>query len=213
MKGKEPDRHEARRSTIVAAARKAFLRDGYGQTSMSSIAADVGGSKTTLWNYFPSKEDLFAAVVDDQVERYGEALRLELPEDADLPETLTALGISILTTILRPQIVALHRVVVGEAGRFPELGRMLWDRGAQRGQKRTEVWLRLQMDKGRLRVADPQSAASHFFGLCQSGSFYRHLLGASARPKRETIEAEIRLAVRIFLSAYRPDHAQSLAAS
>jgi AcrR family transcriptional regulator len=102
VKGKEPDRHEARRSAIVAAARKAFLRDGYGQTSMSSIAADVGGSKTTLWNYFPSKEDLFAAVVDDQVERYGEALRLELPEDADLPETLTALGVSILTTILRP---------------------------------------------------------------------------------------------------------------
>ncbi|MBK8273938.1 MAG: TetR/AcrR family transcriptional regulator [Sphingomonadales bacterium] len=213
VKGKEPDRHEARRSAIVAAARKAFLRDGYGQTSMSSIAADVGGSKTTLWNYFPSKEDLFAAVVDDQVERYGEALRLELPEDADLPETLTALGVSILTTILRPQIVALHRVVVGEAGRFPELGRMLWDRGAQRGQKRTEAWLRLQMDKGRLRAADPQSAASHFLGLCQSGSFYRHLLGASARPKRETIEAEIRLAVRIFLSAYRPDHAQSLAGS
>ena len=59
----------------MAAARKAFLRDGYGQTSMSSIAADVGGSKTTLWNYFPSKEDLFAAVVDDQVERDLATLR------------------------------------------------------------------------------------------------------------------------------------------
>ncbi len=211
VRGKEPDRHEARRRAIVAAARKAFLRHGYGQTSMSGIAADVGGSKTTLWSYFRSKEDLFAAVVDDQVERYGEALRLELPEDADLTETLTALGVSILTTILRPQIVALHRVVVGEAGRFPELGRMLWDRGAQRGQLRTEAWLRLQMDKGRLSMADPLVAASHFLGLCQSGSFYRHLLGASPRPEKEAIEAEIRLAVSIFLSAYRPGPAQGSA--
>lgn len=38
---------------------------------MSSIAGQVGGSKTTLWAYFPSKEDLFAAVVDDVVEQYG----------------------------------------------------------------------------------------------------------------------------------------------
>ena len=205
--GKEPDRQEVRRRAIVAAARKAFLRNGYGQTSMSAIAADLGGSKTTLWSYFRNKQDLFAAVVDDQVERYGEALRLELPEDADLAETLTALGISVLTTILRPQIIALHRVVVGEAGRFPELGRMLWDRGAERGQQRTEAWLRLQMNKGRLRAADARVAAAHFLGLCQSGGFYRHLLGAAPRPDQAGIEAEVQLAVQTFLTVYRPDPA------
>lgn len=201
--GKDPDRQEIRRRAIVAAARKAFLRQGYGQTSMSSIAADLGGSKTTLWSYFRNKQDLFAAVVDDQVERYGEALRLELPEDGDLAETLTALGVSILTTIQRPQVIALHRVVVGEAGRFPELGRMLWQRGAERGQQRTEAWLRSQIDKGRLREVDPGIAASHFIGLCQSGSFYRHLVGADPRPERAAVETEVRLAVEAFLAAYR----------
>lgn len=205
--GKEPDRQEIRRRAIVAAARKAFLRQGYGQTSMSAIAADLGGSKTTLWTYFRSKQDLFAAVVDYQVERYGEALRLELPEDGDPAETLYALGLSVLTTILRPQIIALHRVVVGEAGRFPELGRMLWDRGAERGQQRTQAWLQLQMDKGRLRAADARLAAAHFLGLCQSGAFYRHLLGAAPRPDAAGIEAEVRDAVRVFMAAYRPDPA------
>ena len=205
VRGKDPDRHETRVRAIVATARKAFLRHGYGQTSMSSIAAELGGSKTTLWSYFRNKQDLFAAVVDDQVERYGEALRLELAEDGDLSETLTALGQSILATILRPQIVALHRVVVGEAGRFPELGRTLWERGAQRGQQRTAAWLAMQMEKGRLRSADPVSAASHFLGLCQSGSFYRHLLGAAPRPDRTVIDGEVSSAVRTFLAAYQPE--------
>lgn len=207
VRGKDAEKQEARLRVIVTAARRAFLRHGYGQTSMSSIAAEVGGSKTTLWRCFRSKQDLFAAVVDDQVERYGEALRLELPEDGDLSETLNALGISILTTILRPQIVNLYRVVVGEAGRFPALGRMLWERGAQRGQLRTAAWMRLQMEKGRLLPADPASAASHFMSLCQAESFYRHLLGAAPRPDKAQIEAEIRLAVRTFLTAYRPDPA------
>jgi AcrR family transcriptional regulator len=201
------DRQELRRRAIVAAARTAFLRHGYGQTSMSAIAAALGGSKTTLWSYFRNKQELFAAVVDAQVEQYGEALRLELPEDADLSATLNRLGISILTTIVRPQIIALHRVVVGEARRFPKLGQMLWDRGGARGQRKTAEWLHLQMTKGRLRMADPDVAAAHFLGLCQSGGFYRHLLGAAPRPDQPAIAAEVQLAVQAFLAAYSPDSA------
>ena len=201
---KVPNPQKIRRRSIVAAARKAFLRHGYGQTSMSGIAAALGGSKTTLWSYFRNKQDLFAAVVDDQIERYGEALRMDLPEDADLAETLIALGVSTLESILRPEVIALHRVVVGEAGHFPQLGQMLWQRGAERGQQRAEEWLGLQMAKGRLRAADPRAAASHFLGLCQSGGFYRHLLGAAPRLKREEIEKEIQLAVEAFLAAYSP---------
>lgn len=181
------------------------MRDGYGHTTMSGIAADLGGSKTTLWTYFRSKQELFAAVVDEQVERYGEALRLELPDDGDPAETLQALGMSILTTILRPQIIALHRIVVGETGRFPELGQMLWDRGAERGHRRTEAWLLRQMEQGRLRTADAGIAAYHFIGLCQSGSFYRHLLGGGPRADQSVIAGEVRLAVQAFLRAYRAD--------
>lgn len=205
--GKEPDRQEIRRRAIVAAGRKAFMRQGYGQTTMSAIAADLGGSKTTLWSYFRNKQELFAAVVDEQVERYGAALRLELPDDGDPAETLQLLGVSILTTILRPQIIALHRIVVGETGRFPELGQMLWERGAERGHRRAEDWLLGQMARGRLRTADARVAAYQFIGLCQSGSFYRHLLGGGERPDQAGIEAEVRLAVQAFLAAYRPDPA------
>jgi AcrR family transcriptional regulator len=171
---------------------------------MSAIAADLGGSKTTLWSYFPNKQDLFAAVIDDMVDRYGEALRLELPVDADVAEVLSTMGISILHTITKPQIISLHRLVVGEAGRSSALGRMLWERGAGPGHERTANWLALQMERGTLGKADPAAAASHFVGLCQAGSFQRYLLGAIARPSPECLAADVALAVKAFMRAYAP---------
>src|SRR3546814_15841215 len=57
------DKRGERRSAIVAIAQQAFSEQGFGGTSMSAIAARMGGSKATLWAYFPSKKDLFAAAL------------------------------------------------------------------------------------------------------------------------------------------------------
>lgn len=202
MAGKVQTSSEARRRAIVSAARAAFLRHGYGNTSMSAIAAKLGGSKTTLWSYFRNKRELFDAVVDDLVERYGDALRLPLRAEADPRETLHAFAVSIITTVTRPQIVALHRMVTGEAGRFPELGRALVERGMRRGQARLAEWIAQQMDRGTLRRADPLLAATHFGGLCQSGAFQHYLLGASERPTPAEIAVEAEAATDVFLRAY-----------
>src|SRR3546814_7802383 len=86
------DAAAARRKAFVDAARELFFANGYAGTTMSSIASKVGGSKTTLWTYFPSKEDLFAAVVDDIVAQYGDALAIDLPLDEPVPDVLRAFG-------------------------------------------------------------------------------------------------------------------------
>lgn len=202
MAGKVQTSSEARRRSIVSAARAAFLRHGYGNTSMSAIAAKLGGSKTTLWSYFRNKRELFDAVVDDLVERYGDALRLPLRIEADPRETLNAFAVSIITTVTRPQIVAMHRMVTGEAGRFPELGRALVERGMRRGQARLAEWIAQQMERGTLRRADPLVAAIHFGGLCQCGAFQQYLLGASDRPTPAEIAAEAEAATDVFLRGY-----------
>ena len=96
------DRKDQRRRLIVETARAAFFRNGYGGTTMSSIAADLGGSKATLWSYFRNKQDLFTAVIDDMVERYGEALRMPLPAEGDPVETLRRFASSLMKTIITP---------------------------------------------------------------------------------------------------------------
>ncbi|MDF8331938.1 TetR/AcrR family transcriptional regulator [Novosphingobium cyanobacteriorum] len=196
------DRQDRRRRAIVETARKAFMRHGYGATTMSAIAAELGGSKTTLWSYFRNKQDLFVAVLDAMVTRYGEALRMEPPVDGDPPEVLTMIGNSIMRTVTSPQIVALHRMVMAEAGRSQQIGRLLWERGPMRGQAMLGGWLQAQMERGTVRVADPLEAARHFIALCQAGSFHRHLMGAMPKPTIEALEAEVAVAVQTFLRAY-----------
>src|SRR3546814_13234352 len=76
---------------------------------MSSIASKVGGSKTTLWTYFPSKEELFAAVVDDIVAQYGDALAIDLPLDEPVPDVLRIFGNLLLTKLTATPILSLFR--------------------------------------------------------------------------------------------------------
>lgn len=171
---------------------------------MSAIAAALGGSKTTLWSYFPSKQDLFAAVLDDMVERYGEALRIPLPPDGDPADTLRTLAASMMKTLMRPQIIAFHRIITGEAGRFPEIGTLLFERGPAKGHARVSAWLSGQMDKGILRKADPLVAAKQFLALCQAGQFQMKLIGAIDKVDQAEVVTEIDQAVDTFLRAYAP---------
>ena len=71
MAEKEHGAGGARRKAILATAREMFLDQGYKPVSMSAIAARLGGSKTTLWSYFPSKPVLFMAVAEDLVDAYA----------------------------------------------------------------------------------------------------------------------------------------------
>src|SRR3546814_13836486 len=103
---------------------------------MSSIASTVGGSKTTLWSYFPSKEALFEAVVDDIVDYYGAALQVELPVDEDVLPVLRRFVQVLMTTLTSAPLPAPYTLVLGEARRFPhQIGRASWrERGGQDGK-------------------------------------------------------------------------------
>lgn len=183
-------------------AREAFCRDGYGGTSMSQIAASVGGSKTTLWTYFTSKEELFAAVCDDLVERYGCAIGVEMDETAPIATQLRCFGHAVLDTILSPPIVALHRMVIGEAGRFPELARMFYARGPARGKARLALLVQQAMDNGSLKSGDPQLASKQFVALLQAQCWQPLLLGLQAAPSASKRAEEVETAVETFLCCW-----------
>ncbi|KQS02417.1 TetR family transcriptional regulator [Sphingomonas sp. Leaf357] len=198
----EPDGRALRRQAFVDAARDAFFARGYGETTMSSIAAAVGGSKTTLWSYFPSKEELFAAVVDDIGKHFSPALTVELPLGAPVRATLQNFATAMLRTILSPPIIALHRVVTGEAQRFPELGALFYERGPRRGKERLAAFIADAMAEGRLRQGDPMVAAWQFSALCQSGCFQEILLAIQNVASEERIAKDIDAAIDTFMRAW-----------
>ncbi len=193
------EQREAKRACIVAIARTAFFTHGYGATSMSSIAAGVGGSKTTLWSHFRSKEELFAAVVDDIVERYGAALSIDLPDDAPVAATLERFAAALMATILSAPIIDLHRLVTGEAGRFPQLALLFWERGPRIGKAQLAAYLESAMADGRLRQGDPMRAAVQFVALCQAEKFQPVILGMSEVPDATTLGRDVTVAVDAFM--------------
>lgn len=195
----------ARRKAFVDAAREGFFTNGYAGTTMSSIASKVGGSKTTLWSYFPSKEDLFEAVVDDIVEQYGDALAVDLPLDEPVPEVLRRFGNLLMTKLTATPILSLFRLVVGEAERFPHLAKTFYDRGPRRGKARAAEWAAEKMARGELRMGNPLRAVQHFTGLCQSGLYQFAVLGLSEGRDLSRLAAEIDDAVDIFYRAWKPD--------
>ena len=199
-----PRKRDLRHAAIIETARQAFFRFGFAGTTMSWIAAHAGGSKSTLWAHFTSKQALFTAVLDDLIERYAAAVMVDLPFNGEVVPTLHRVATSIVQTTLQPDIIALYRLVVGEADRFPELGQLFHERGPGRGQARLAAWLEDAMRAGHLRVSDPLIAAQQFGALCQSVYFERLLYGVAPPLTTREIDNAIDNAVDNFLRAYAP---------
>ena len=201
-------RHDARarkRENIVAAAREAFLLHGYVGTAMSDIASRTGGSKTTLWNYFPSKQHLFAAVVDDIVKHYAIAHTIEMDSGEPVDVAMRRFAMVMMTTILSEPILSLRRLVTAEARRFPELGGLFYERGPKPGEAHLAAFIAAAMADGRLRNGDPLIAAQQFGAMCQSGCFQKALLGIDAEVDVRAIERDVDAALDTFLRAWKID--------
>ena len=198
------DGRQTRRAAMIDVAREFFFEHGYGSTTMSAIAAKIGGSKTTLWTYFPSKQVLFEAVVDDLSRQYGSLIDdVRLPS-GDLERTLTRFGQAVVETMLSPPVLQIFRMIVGEAGRFPELGRVFHDKGSGISEGRLTEFLRVEMAEGRLRPAEPEIAARNFLQLCQSNHFQKALLCLSPQVSKTQIRQDVESAVGAFLQIYAP---------
>lgn len=192
-----------RRDAILEVAGAYFLQHGYAATTMSGIAATIGGSKATLWSYFPSKEDLFEAVLDRATTRFRQRMIPLLDPGSDLEATLRSFCRRFIEKVVSPEALALHRLIHAEAGRFPEIGAIFYQRGPETTQRLLGEFIGLGMARGALRQDDPRRAAKLLTTLCLSGCHQQLLLGQIDRAEPEQIAADADYAVDMMLRAYR----------
>ncbi|MCB2075289.1 MAG: TetR/AcrR family transcriptional regulator [Novosphingobium sp.] len=203
-KSRREARRESRRDAILQVASDSFLKCGYADTTMSEIAATLGGSKGTLWNYFPSKELLFNAVLDRLTRDFRAQLTVILNTRGDVETTLRRFCEEFLRKVTAPESIALYRLVISEANRFPEVGRVFYDRGPQATRQQLADYLSVAMEGGMLRKADCLRAAGQLIGLCLGGSHQRLLVGAIDRVERGQLDEDIDRAMEIFMRGYAP---------
>jgi len=196
---------DERRTAILDIAREAFLQDGYSGTSMSRIAVLVGGSKATLYSYFPSKKDLFVAVVDRETTRlYDEIFHIE-PVRGEAEAVIAGVVKRCLEGLLSDTIVAGYRLIIAEAGRFPEIGKTAYELAVRRGLERIAQYFQKAREAGVLRDCDPRAAADSFLDLAAGNLHTQRLWNAVEKLDAAALEAEARRITAVFLAAYGND--------
>lgn len=203
----EGDGRSARkRRAILDAATEVFLRSGYLGTNMDEIAALSAVSKQTVYKHFSSKEALFVEIVSSMTTGAGDVVHndvAQLGQDEDLAGYLVEYALRQLTVVLTPRIMQLRRLVIGEVTRFPELARVLYERGPARAMTMLATVFQSLAQRGLLQVGDPRVAAEHFNWLIMSAPLNRAmLLGDEAIPSKAELRRNAEAGVRVFLAAY-----------
>jgi AcrR family transcriptional regulator len=193
---------DARREAILDVAERVFLEDGYAAASMSTIAARLGGSKGTLYNYFKSKDELFEAYVQRRCAFNQEEIHAGPVVEGTVEEGLKRLSASYIRHVLSDESLRHFRVITAESERNPEIGRAFYEAGPKRGAERLAMQLQHWRDAGKLNIKDTLTAAHHFLGLCQNRYFKARLCNAMPELTPDQIEAEIAAAVETFLLAF-----------
>ena len=202
----EEPRSVRKRRAILEAATALFLRNSYLGTSMDEIAALARVSKQTVYKHFADKESLFSAIVTAAVDAAGDPVLEDtttLAESDDLAADLRALARRQLGSVLQPQLMQLRRLVIGEANRFPELGRAFYERGAGRSTAALADAFERLTARELLHAHDPELAAAHFNWLVMAAPVNRAmLLGDDAIPAAAELDRYAEAGVRAFLAAY-----------
>ena len=193
-----------RRDAIIAIAQASFVAHGYAGTSMSAIAAGLGGSKGTLYNYFKSKEELFVAVVERKCAQIlGMMNEAEIKSGGDLRATLSDFGEHLSELVLNDENIAMFRLVVSESDRFPEIGAAIYNSGISQNLRHVTAFLEHAKESGQLRNdVDARVAAEQFLELCLTMIWRKRLLNVIPMPGKAEIRANVEHAVSTFMRAF-----------
>ena len=195
------------RAAVVDAARTLFLRKGYAGTTMEEIAALAGLTKRTVYNNYGDKDALFRQIVAD-VLAYAEAFARGLHEEftvgvtaANLRATLDDLARRLALGIVRPEVIALRRLLIGEARAFPGLGAEYFDRAPGQVLDALASGFAQLRRRGLLRVRDARRAAAQFAYLVAGEPLDRAMLVGTI-PTKAAVIAAARDGVETFVARY-----------
>lgn len=198
---KSVQKAEVQRERLLDAAADVFLEHGFGMTTVDLIAAHAKASKKTLYFYFSSKEEIFVAAVERLCGHTLAPLH-ELEVAYDDPEILLVeFGSRLLAQVLTPQAIALHRVAISEATRFPDLAQLFYRTGPATVQRILSERLRVLQDSGRLQLDDAEGIASLFIQMVLGEAQRKCAMAVCSPPTPEEARQHTSRAAKLLLRA------------
>jgi AcrR family transcriptional regulator len=194
-------RTDEKRKEIVQAAAELFEKFGYDRCSMAALSERLGGSKATLYGYFPSKEELLRAVLDFQVATDADRIMRDFPASDDLRQSLMQLGTAYLNKRMSSlPITNIRMVATQPAG--STMGKDFYESIIRPAFRRLADKFEALIKEGKLKAGDPEVMMLHWKGLCDWDFFEQRLLGVIDGPDPKQIRKAVALAADAFLQLY-----------
>lgn len=196
-------RAKAKRDEIIKIARQQFLKNGFGGTSIDSIVEILGGSKSTIYNHFTNKEDLFAAVIRN----FGHASNsLDFPvRNGNIRDELSAFAFDRQKRVFSNLNISIMRIVIAEAARQPSIAELYFRNAPEPTYAALRVYLKEAEERGDLVIADIDVAVEEFLG----GLLQRNILASLFGVPETMTDADMKEKARRFANRFLERYAVS----
>ena len=202
-----------KRQQILDGAKQVFSTVGFDAASMNDVTRAAGVSKSTLYVYFRSKEELFTALIAQQRDAYFARIEKIFTDPTHPAETLRTYGTALTTMLTSAKIMRVNRTVIAVASRMPEIGMEFFAKGPQRAIALLSSYLASATAAGALKVDDPVMAAHQFNELTMAGLFRCRLFNqAIPDPTEAEIAKTVDAAVKLFMAGYGAPAASTMPA-
>ncbi|MCL9803536.1 TetR/AcrR family transcriptional regulator [Pseudomonas sp. AKS31] len=193
---------DRKREAIIQAAIAEFRAHGFEITSMDKIAATAGVSKRTVYNHFPSKEELFAEILNQLWARISAEPSVVYSRDQPLREQLRQMLQAKVQLMADENFLTLARVAIAATIHSPERAQNMIERMGEREEGLT-VWIRAAQADGRLKPVDPEFAAHQVQGLLKTFAFWPQMSMGRAALDVDMQKNVAESALEMFLSRYQ----------
>jgi AcrR family transcriptional regulator len=195
-------RSARRRELLMKVAAKLFLKRGYDGVSVDEIVQRAGGSKSTVYQAFGGKCGLFITTIESLCQEFNAPLRDLEYSGLTLRESLEKLGCALVALISQKEYIALHRLVIAEAGHCPEVGHAWYAHGPSTTLELIANLLTSHLGDVRLRPKEIDRAAAFLHDGLVTDIQHRLLSGVGAQTDHGAIESLVRSTVQLFLLGY-----------
>ncbi|KPH02231.1 MULTISPECIES: TetR/AcrR family transcriptional regulator [Pseudomonas] len=193
---------DRKREAIIQAAIAEFRAHGFEITSMDKIAATAGVSKRTVYNHFPSKEELFAEILNQLWTRISAEQTVLYNRDQPLSEQLRQMLQAKVQLMADENFLTLARVAIAATIHSPERAQNMVERMGEREEGLT-VWIRAAQADGRLKPVDPEFAAHQLQGLLKTFGFWPQMSMGRAALDDDMQHTVAESALEMFLARYQ----------
>lgn len=190
---------------VLDAARDELLQNGFDRASMDSVATRAGVSKATLYAYFKNKDDMFRAVMMEELHvMYHGVEAIGRSGKRSLGSRLREAGVVLLTVWLSARTLLLLRSLIAAADRFEEVARAAHPAANRQAIRAISSMLNAGVEDGEIACRDTEKAAAFFMSLIGADLTMTALLDPRQTMPAEGFEAHAKWAVDVVLKVYEP---------